>query len=299
MDKLSAMRAFTSVVDEGSFSKAANALGVSKATVSKQVAELERQLEAGLLLRSSRHVTLTDIGRTYFNRCQQLLDDLNELENSVHADVEQLKGQLRISAPTTFSELYLAPAVSEFRQSHEQVNIELILADSFIDLHQYPYDLAIRIGELNDSSLIARRLATSSVVFCASPEYLKNNPMPKKLTDFDQHDLIFDINVRSGNEWRPLVKGRRMSYQPKAVLRVNSALLARNLAIAGCGIAYCPEFVVREAISKGQLVEISDVADREEFGIYAVYSTRKYMSHRLRTFIDFLVEWFDNENRRG
>ena len=146
MDRFNAMRAFIAVVDEGSFSQAARALGVSKATISKQVAELERHLEAALLLRSSRHVTLTDLGKTYLNRCRQLVDDLDELESSVHADVEDLTGQLRISAPTTFSELYLAPALHEFRQRHPQVTIELILADSFIDLHQYPYDMAIRIG---------------------------------------------------------------------------------------------------------------------------------------------------------
>ena len=297
MDKLTAMRAFICVANEGSFSQAARALGISKATVSKQVAELERQLGAGLLLRSSRHVALTEIGKTYFTRCQQLLDDLNELENSVYADTEQLTGQLRISAPTTFSELYLASAIGEFRRLHDQVNIELILSDNFIDLHQYSYDMAIRIGDLKDSTLIARRLGTSAVVFCASPGYLKGKSIPKKLSDFNKHQLIFDVNVRSGNEWRPLVNGRRQNYQPKAVLRVNSALLARNLAIDGCGIAYCPEFVVRDAITDGALVEISEVADREEFGIYAVYSSRKFMSNRLRTFIDFLVDWFAIDNK--
>ena len=299
MDRFNAMRAFIAVVDEGSFSQAARALGVSKATISKQVAELERHLEAALLLRSSRHVTLTDIGKTYFNRCRQLVDDLAELESSVHADVEDLTGLLRISAPTTFSELYLAPTLHEFQQRHPQVTVELILADNFIDLHQYPYDMAIRIGELNDSTLIARRLATSFSVFCASPNYLEGRALPKKLNDFDQHRLIFDINVRSGNEWRPLVNGKRQSYQPKALLRVNSASLSCNLAVAGCGIAYCPEFVVRDAIADGSLVEIKSVADHEEFGIYAVYSSRKYMSQRLRTFIDFLAEWFCSEKNRG
>lgn len=292
MNRLNAMQCFLSVVEQGSFSEAGRVLGLSKATISKRVSELERHLDVQLLLRTSRHVTLTETGQDYFERCRRLLHDLNEIEISVQQSQTELSGTLRIAAPTAFSDIYLAPAIHHFRELNPGVQFELTLTDDIVDLFQYPYDLAIRISQLEDSSLIARQLAQSSVVCCASPEYLKLHGTPKTPPELDGHQLIVDTNFRHPNEWRFVVKGKAVAYHAKACVKVNSAYFSRNLAMDGGGITLSPEFVVRDALADGRLTQLSLRCDYEDLGVYAVYSSRRHQSQRLREFINFINEWF-------
>ena len=292
MNRLNAMQCFLAVVEQGSFSEAGRVLGLSKATISKRVAELERHLNVQLLLRTSRHVTVTEMGQDYFERCRRLLHDLNEIEISVQQSQTELSGILRIAAPTAFSDIYLAPAIHQFRETNPGVQFELTLTDDIVDLFQYPYDLAIRISQLEDSSLIARPLAQSSVVCCASPDYLQNHGTPKTPNELDGHRLIVDTNFRQPNEWQFLVNDKVVSYHAKACVRVNSAYFSRNLAIDGGGITLSPEFVVREALADGQLKQLDLRCNYEDLGIYAVYSSRRHQSQRLREFINFIDDWF-------
>ncbi|MGR8948233.1 MAG: LysR substrate-binding domain-containing protein [Gammaproteobacteria bacterium] len=292
MNRLNAMECFLSVVEHGSFSNAGRSLGLSKATISKRVAELERHLNVQLLLRTSRHVTPTEIGQDYFERCRRLLHDLKEIEGAVHKSQTELSGVLRIAAPLTFSDIYLAPAIQQFRENNSGVEFELTLTDNFVDLFQYPYDLAIRISQLEDSSLIARPLARSSVICCASPSYLSSHGKPNQPDELDQHELIVDTNFRNPNEWQFLVGGKQISYHAKASVKVNSAYFARNLAMAGGGVTLSPEFVVRDALENGQLQQLDLQCNYEDLGIYAIYSSRHHQSQRLREFINFLDNWF-------
>jgi len=294
MNKITAMQSFVCVAEYGSFAAAARKLGRSKASVSKQVAELEANLGAQLLLRTTRRVSVTEVGQTYHSRCQQLLDDLDDLENLVQQNEQSLTGKLRVAGPNTFADLYLAPALQEFMRRHRAIKLELTLTDDFVDLVHNRYDLAIRIGALEDSSLIARRLGTSAIVCCAAPAYLADRGTPLTPNDLSTHELIIDSNIRNPANWRFLVAGTVQAIRAHGRVQVNSALLVRNLLLAGAGIALIPEFVVHDALADGRLVQLPFEYESPYLGLYAVYPQRRHVSNRVRVFVDFLVEWFAN-----
>ena len=292
MNKISAMQSFVQVAEQASFSAAARVLGRSKASVSKQVSELEASLGRQLLLRTTRHVRLTDAGQTYHTRCRQLLADLEDMESQAQISEASLTGSLRVAGPTTFSELYLAPAMREFMHRHPALQVELVLTDEFVDLLQHQYDLAIRISLLEDSTLIAKRLATSSIVCCASPTYLAEHGTPQDPQALGLHEIIVDTNIRNPTNWRFVVGGIVHAQRVQGRLQVNSTVLVRNLVLAGAGIALIPEFAVLDALSDGRLVRLPLECEIQDLGIYAVYPQRRHLSNRVRVFVDFLFGWF-------
>lgn len=290
MDKLACMQAFVAVVETGGFTNAARKSRVSKALISKYVGQLEEKLGLRLLHRTTRHVSTTTSGQAYYERCKALLEELEELEASVQSTHLDPTGELRINAPTSFAELHLMPAVGEYVRRYPDVRIKLEMTDRFVDLVEEGIDLAIRIGELADSSLVARRLGTSRSLFCTSPDYLKREGKPKIPADLVNHWCIIDANYGYLDRWYVGGEESGECVFIDGQIQVNSARAARELLIAGQGIGLEPSFVVAEDIEAGRLVELFPDYESEQYGIYAVYTHRKHLSAKVRLFIEMLQE---------
>lgn len=292
MDKFNVMRTFLQVAEMGSFSKAASAMGLSKASVSKQISALESSLGAQLFIRTTRQVRLTDNGRYYLAKCRDLLAELEDIEATVSEGEAALHGLLRVAAPQTFSELYLGPAVEQFLAVHPNLKVELTLQDRFIDFIEQRIDVGIRISTLEDSTLIARRLAVTSIVACASEGYLALHGRPQTPEDLKEHQLILDSNFRVPNRWDFNENGQLLTIRVDGQFTVNSAILARDMAIRHGGITLLPAFVIHEALRKKQLSTVLEAYQGEPRGIYALYPQQRHVSKRVRTFVEFLAEYF-------
>mgnify|MGYP001819592537 CR=1 FL=1 len=223
MDKLGCMRAFVAVVEAGGFSEAARRMDVSKATISKQVGQLEADLGARLLHRTTRRVSPTSAGQAYFEQCRPLLAELEELDAAMHSTTAEPKGELRVTAPVSFAELHLMRPVSEFSSRFPDVRINLILSDHFVDLVDERIDVAIRIGDLEDSSLVARKLGTTSLVACASPGYLDEHGEPTHPQQLSDHLCVIDSNHPAGTRWTFHEVGNDVTVDVAAKVVVNSA----------------------------------------------------------------------------
>lgn len=291
MDKLNAMRAFARVAESGSFSSAARLLGRSKAVVSKQVAMLESSLGVQLLVRTTRQVRLTEVGRRYQERCAQVLAELDDLESNVQQSQASPRGVLRVTGPQTFAELHLSAAISAFLERYPELKVELALTDRVLDLVDNGFDVAIRVGQLEDSSLLARRLASSSIVICAAPAYLARRGVPRTPEQLSAHDLVLDTNIRQPGTWRFRRGSRTVNVRVAGRLQVNSAVMVRHFLIGGAGIGLCPEFVVREDLEAGRLVPVLQKFSGYELGVYAVYPHARHVPSRVRVFVDFLADY--------
>lgn len=293
MDLIDGMRTFSQVVASGSFTRAAEQLGVSKKLVSKYVAELEAHLGVRLLHRTTRSLSLTEAGALYHARCIQLLEDLDTLEEALQTETAQPRGRLLISAPVTFGELHLVPLINAFRTSYPEISIELRLSDRYVSLVDEGFDLAIRIGDLEDSGLIARKLAPAPILLCAAPDYLARAGTPTHPDDLKNHACILDSNLRSGSNWHFLINGKKKSVAVSGSLTVNSARSARDFALLGCGIALCPTYVTAPDLEAGRLVPLLSEFNALDISIYAVYDSNRHLAPKVRAFVDFLVQSFD------
>lgn len=290
MDKLNCMRAFAAVVEAGGFSEAARRTGVSKALVSKQVNQLEEHLGVRLLHRTTRRVSATSSGEAYYEQCRPLLAELDELDASVQSHAANPRGELRVTAPVTFAELHLMPVVSEFMRRYPEVRLRLDLTDRFVDLVEERIDVAVRIGNLSESSLVARRLGSTSMLLFASPAYLDEHAEPKRPEQLAQHACVADINYPGGTRWTLGTGETAATTDVPATILVNSARAARDLVLAGHGIGYLPSFAVADEIARGRLKHLLPDYPSARVGIFAVYQHRKHLSAKIRLFIDTAVE---------
>ena len=290
MDKLSCMRAFVNVVEAEGFTEAARRMGVSKALVSKQVGQLEESLGVRLLHRTTRRVTTSSTGRAYFEQCKPLLAEIEELDTSVQLDNAMPTGELRITAPILFAELHLVDVMAEYTRRYPEVSIEAKLTDSFVDLVGERIDMAIRIGQLQDSSLVAKRLGDTALVLCASPHYLEERPAPRVPDDLAGHDCIVDTNSPDAPRWRFKGPGGALTVTPTSRIQVNGARVTRDLLLSGLGIAQVPSFAVAGDIAAGRLRVLMAEFAPDDMGIYAMYPHRKHLSAKVRTFIELSLE---------
>ena len=294
MDKLNCMKAFVAVVEAGGFSNAARKVRMSKNLLSKYVAQLEGELNVRLLNRSTRKVSTTPTGQAYYERSLPILAELEELEASVQATQTTPRGELRISAPVSFAELYLMPVISEFSKRWPDLNIELVLADRFVDLVEEGIDVALRIAELPDSSLVARHLCPVRTVVCASPTYLREAGRPEHPLELTRHRAIFDSNITTSRQWLFQEQDKKLAITIPGALMVNSVRAVRELLLADLGLAMCPDFVVVDDIRAGRLEEILADYAFHHMALYAVYPHRRHLSAKVRLLIDALVEKFSN-----
>lgn len=293
MDKFQEMQAFVAVVDNGSFVRAADALTTSKAAISRQVADLEQRLGIRLLHRTTRKLSLTDEGQLFYTRCTDLLNGLDEAESELRLRSGEPAGHLRVSAPVTFGISHLAPLWGRFLQQHPKVSMEVSLSDRTVDLVEDGFDLAVRISRAPHPTFIARKLASTNMVLCASPGYLKRNGTPKHPQDLADHNIISYTYWSSKDEWEfihPSGKVEVVKTRPR--LHANSGDTCVAAALQDQGIVMQPDFLVYEGLQKGRLKQLLKDYRTVELGIYAIYTSRRQLPLKLRYLIDFLVDTF-------
>jgi DNA-binding transcriptional LysR family regulator len=292
MDRFQEMRVFVAVVDAGSFVRAADALGVSKTAVSRMLGDLESRLSTRLLHRTTRKLSLTPEGEVFHERCKQLLADVEEAEAELTAHAGEAVGQLRINVPVTFGLLHLAPLWPAFMAKHPKVTLDVTLADRMVDLVDEGYDLAVRIARLQTSTLVSRRLTSTRLILCASPEYLRRHGKPEQPSDLARHAVISYTLLASGDQWDFEGPTGPVSVKVQAHMRTNSGDTCCAAAVQHQGIVLQPSFLVGAHLASGALVELLPQYRSIELGVYAVYPSRKHLTPKVRLMIDFLVEAF-------
>lgn len=292
MNVIDAMRTFSAVAAEGSFTRGSERAGVSIQTASKTVKALEERLGAQLFDRNTRSVSLNATGRAYLERCDSLLAEFDELESSVQSEHRDLKGPIRMSAPTTFGERYLVEALCSFLDANPKISVDLSLNNRRVALIEEGFDLALRIGEPGDSSLVARRLAPMRVVVCAAPEYLAAHGTPAKPEDLSEHRCVIDNNFGSERQWPFLRDGQPLRVPVDGPLTANSPAATRRFALAGLGLAMCPMYVVGPDVVAGRLQVLFEEFEAYEFGVYALYPHRRHLTTRVRALVDHLAATF-------
>ncbi|MBP0441269.1 LysR family transcriptional regulator [Tianweitania sediminis] len=293
MDTLTRMRAFIDVVEAEGFSAAARKIGRSKALLSKYVRELEDELGALLLNRTTRQFSLTEAGHTYYQRAAEIVREIDSLSDTVRENAGDVRGRIKMSAPRTFADAAIGQSMIDFAKENPQITLEIHLDDRFVDLVEEGFDLAIRITRLENSSLIARRLAPFSTVVCASPATIKKHGVPARPQDLTSLPCIIDTNGRWLSNW-PFCNeaGETISVPVSGPMEVNSPLAARAAAVSDLGFAVLPDFIAAPAIEDGTLVTV--LADRmpRNGGIFVVYPHRRYLPAKVRALVDFLAAWF-------
>jgi DNA-binding transcriptional LysR family regulator len=293
MDRLDSLESFVAVVEVGQFSAAAERLGIGKSVVSRRVSELEEHLGARLLQRTTRKLSLTDAGREFYPRALQLLEDLSEAEQSVSSGQQALSGRIRIATPLTFGLLHLKPVLSEFMQEHPGVLLDLDMDDGQVDLIQEGVDLALRIGRLESSSMIALPLAPVRAVIVASPDYLAAHGTPERPEDLLRHQALCYTNLPDPQRWRMTdADGKAHIIHMSARLLANNGDMILEAAQAGLGICMTPTFIAYRAIQEGRLKAILSDCQLPSATAYAVYPTRRFVPARVRALVDFLKQRF-------
>lgn len=290
MDTIESIRSYAAVAQAGSFTAAADSLGLSRALTSKYVAQLEKRLGVRLLNRTTRSVEMTSAGRAYLERALRLLEDFDSLEAAVRDQRAEPGGQLRVAAPVTFAELFLPTILADFSRRYPKLQVSLSLSDRHVDLVSEGFDVAIRIGELKESSLVARRLASSTVLLCASPGYLAVHDAPAHPADLVGHHCVLDDNFREADRWPFMIDGKPQTLSVDGPIRVNSASIVRALLLAGQGIGMCPSFLVADDVRAGRLQLLLPEFQTAGIGIHAVYPHSRHLASSVRAFVDFLDE---------
>lgn len=292
MRSLDEIEAFAAVVEHGGFTRAADALNIGKSAISKQVAKLEDRLGAQLLIRTTRKISMTEVGQAFYDRCRVIIADLEDAERAVVDLHEEPRGLLRINAPMSFGVMHLAKEVASFMAVHQELTVELDLSDRVVDVVEEGYDLVIRIMRLPDSTLIARKLAAFDRVICASPEYWAANGKPTHPGQLIHHNCLKYSYLSTRDEWTFDRGGEKLSVRVSGTFTANNGEALRDAAIAGQGVLNTPLFIVSEALASGQLETVLDDYIDNNAGIYAVYPHNRHLSAKVRLFVDFLAERF-------
>lgn len=289
---LQQMRSFLAVVQAGSFVGGAQALGLSKAAVSRHVGDLETHLGVRLLHRTTRRLSLTDDGAAFQLRAGELLDAAAALEGETRSRSGQAAGTLRINAPVTFGNLHLAPLWPAFLAANPGVVLDITLNDRMVDLVEEGYDVAVRISRLADSQLVSRRLASTRIVLCAAPAYLAAHGTPQHPRDLAGHQVLAYAHWSGGDDWRFTGPGGETGVRIRPRLRTNSGDTCRLAALQGHGLILQPDFLVGEDLRRGSLVEVMPEYRSLELGVHVVYASRRHLPMKTRRLVDFLAQAF-------
>ncbi|CAI1678181.1 D-malate degradation protein R [Serratia fonticola] len=291
MESLTSILSFVKTAESLSFVSAARAIGISATAVGKNVARLEGSLNVRLFQRSTRKVSLTVEGEMFYQRCRKILDDLQDAEAMLSHSIQAPRGRLRVSLPT-IGYRFLLPMMPDFRKAYPEVELELDFNDQLVDLIDDGFDVVIRSGDLVDSRLMSRRLGPFRFVLCAAPGYLKRKGRPEKLLDLELHDCLRYRFVTTGKimDWT-------LTADPEITqLRLNSSLTLNNMeamlmaTIDGHGIAYMPDFLVKEALAVGDLETLLDTYTKDQGGFWALWPSSRHLSPKIRVFVDFICD---------
>jgi DNA-binding transcriptional LysR family regulator len=292
MDALQAMKTFTAVVEAGSFVGAMETTQLSKPAVSRHVAELEAHLGTRLLQRTTRRLSLTSEGQTYYQRCKEVLLAVQEAEAEVGSSTGEAMGRLRIGAPQTFGALHLAALWGRFAAANPKVTLDIVLSDRVVDLVEEGYDLVVRIARMSDSNLVSRKLAVTRMVLCASPAYLTRHGTPTQPSELAQHDVISYTYWSTGDVWSFEGPRGEVTVRTRSRINANNGDTCRAAALAHQGVILQPDFLVSRDLRDATLVELMPEYRAAELGIFAVYPTRKQLPSKVRRLVDFLVDAF-------
>ena len=297
MDRFGDMLAFARVVEAKTFTAAADRLGWSKSVVSRRIADLEDRLGVRLLNRSTRRLSLTEPGRAYYERCSSILSQIEETEAAVSSLNLEPRGLLRINAPLSFTLRYLSGAIGDYLRQYPDVSVDLVLNDRVVDVIDEGFDLAIRIGSLQDSALIARRIAPCRHLLCASPDYLRAHGTPRRPEDLAAHDVyIYSLRSQPDQLRFRGPDGRIETVRIGGRLRSNNGDVLVQVACQGLGIVAKPTFLLAEAVASGRLVRVlPDYTTETQEAVHAVYPHNRHLSAKVRAFVDFLAARFGPE----
>jgi len=293
MQSFESLEIFVRVVEKGSFSAAARALDLTPSAVSKQINRLENGLGARLFNRTTRSLRLTEVGTAFHERVRRILGDLAEAEEAVANLGGEARGLLRLNVPNAFALHHIAPLIPAYLAAHPQVRVDMLLNDRYVDMIEEGYDVSIRVGELADSSLIARKLAENRRVACAAPAYLANCGPLREPSDLTAHNCLVYTYRASRNDWRFIgPDGEEQVVRVSGNLETNSAEALKSGVLDGLGIGLLPLWLVGEDLRDGRLVEIMPDFHTPDSAIYALYAPGRHLSPKVRSFVDFLAEQF-------
>lgn len=291
---LDGIATFVEVVNSGSFTGAAQNMGHSTSYISKEISKLEERIGIRLLHRTTRTLSLTPEGKTYFQQCQQIVDDAVNAENAVSGVQGNPKGVLRVSCPVAFGVSRLQPFLAQYTSLYPNITLEIDLNDRKVDLITDAYDVVIRATlHLEDSSLVSRLVMRSQILTLASPDYLAKHGVPHHAEDLERHKVISYSNIKNPNQWVYYREsGKKVEVPVDGRVITNNSDLILALAVAGQGIVRLPKFNLTDEVETGKLIPILDQEMIQEVSIYMVYPSRKHMSAKVRSFIDFVVDKF-------
>lgn len=289
MDLFASMKMYLAVVDGGSFAAAADKLGVSRAMVSKQIQKLEEHLGTRLMNRTTRRLSLTETGRAFYERSSQIIGDVEEAEQIAGQMTRSPQGVLRVSIPLSYGQHRLAAIIGDYTQAYPQVLLDISLSDRKVDLVEDGFDLAVRIGALPQSDLIARKLGAVRSIVCAAPAYLARHGTPHTPADLARHACLGYTLSGSGADWRFEGADGPLTVPISGPIRADNGDIIRLAALSGAGIVFQPHFIVGADIDAGRLVRVLPDWQSAQLGVHALYPSRKHLSAKVRTFVDFLV----------
>lgn len=296
MDRFADIEALVAVVESGTFSAAGERLGVAKSVISRRVSQLEQRLGSRLLHRTTRRLSLTDAGRNFYQRAVQILADLDDAEQGVSAASAELRGKLKVAAPLSFGLAHLSSALTDFLDQHPAIEVNLDLNDRNVNLVEEGFDLAVRIGELQDSTLVARRLGTSRMVTCASRAYLERHGEPLHPDDLQRHTGLQYSNISYKQHWQFVTRdGKTLQAQPQIRIRANNGEALACAAVAGMGITTGPTFILGRYLKEGKLQRILTDYRRPSLGIFAVTPPGRLVPQRVQLFSEFLSSRFGDQ----
>lgn len=291
MDMASQMILFANVVDHSSFSAAARSIGVSPSAVSKQISKLEERLGVRLLNRSTRSISLTQEGQSFYERCSNVAAEVSAAEELLSSMGSRPTGKLRVTATVAFAKRQLIPLMPAFLERYADIELEMELSDRAIDFSSNGYDLAIRFSEqIEQTSVVARKLAVNKRVACASPAYLSRNGVPQKPEELAEHNCLRLSAIEDWNDWHFERGGEELVVPARGNFSVNTADAIYYAVKSGLGIARLPTYMVASDIASGKLIRLFPDILEDDASIYAVYASRHQLSPKIRVFIDYLVE---------
>jgi len=292
MDKLANMEAFRAVGEGESFASAARKLGLANSVVSKRVKDLEDFLGAPLFIRTTRKVTLTETGYSYLEYVRKFTDELQEVEARIRHKMDKPVGEIKLSAPLSFGMQYLGPAIASYLAKYPEVTIKTYLSDRRVNLVEEGYDLSLRTGPMEDSSLIAKKLVDCRRVVCASPEYYQKYGKPKSPKDLKNHNCMSYLNLADGKAWPFIVDGKRKWQNVSGAFLADNGDLLHEAALSSCGVTFLPTFIVGDSLKTGKLEIALEDFEETDFNICAVYQHTRHLSAKIRTLIDHLSHCF-------
>ncbi|GLQ30850.1 LysR family transcriptional regulator [Litoribrevibacter albus] len=295
MESFGAYPVFVTVIETGGFSPAANKLGISKSAVSKRISQLEEHLGVKLLHRTTRKLSLTEAGEHFYQHARIASQAAQDAEDAVAQLQGVPQGRLRISIPMSFGRLYVAPVIPEFLRRYPKINLELVMDDEFTDLIGSGFDMALRLGDLKDSTLIAKKITHLKNVLCASPSYLEEFGTPKRLEEVKQHNCLAFSYSQDVREWYFIKDNTTRAIEVSGNYQVNNSEALREAMIQGVGIGRLPTFVANPEIKAGRLVKLFPDYEMPGKTMYAVYPERQFLPAKVRVFIDFMSEKFGGD----